>query len=379
MARHSAIIRGLRVAGILLALAMSMGAAAGGGEPGGEILDEAAPLEGIGLDELHRQIKALIPPSQTFGGVAEINEALAQTGAPVLQEMIVHSRDEALRNGVQPMPPDIRHQLTGFLPERVLNAARYRVQGGDDFTLQWNLIRYGEAQAIALDHVVIFKETSDALYNPTLWVHELTHVDQYQRWGIQEFAIRYLRNYEAVEREAYEAETRYVAWTRLHNRQKLAAAGDPTAERPLGDAAADRALEPLPAKVASSTCGTAAATCRVTGSGSVGTPCWCNLPTGAAAGALVPDPTNDNTAPPALPANACTSARGTCPLAVEIEEGSPCTCVMPEGSFPGSAERKGLGERCMTYSGTCPLARPLLSGEPCHCPGPMGAVEGHVQ
>lgn len=230
MARHSAIIRGLRVAGILLALAMSMsmGAAAGGGEPGGEILDEAAPLEGIGLDELHRQIKALIPPSQTFGGVAEINEALAQTGAPVLQEMIVHSRDEALRNGVQPMPPDIRHQLTGFLPERVLNAARYRVQGGDDFTLQWNLIRYGEAQAIALDHVVIFKETSDALYNPTLWVHELTHVDQYQRWGIQEFAIRYLRNYEAVEREAYEAETRYVAWTRLHNRQKLAAAGDPT-------------------------------------------------------------------------------------------------------------------------------------------------------
>ncbi|MEE4464623.1 DUF4157 domain-containing protein, partial [Azotobacter chroococcum] len=362
MARHSAIIRGVRVAGILLALAMSMGAAAGGGEPSGEILDEAAPLEGIGLDELHRQIKALIPPSQTFGGVAEINEALAQTGAPVLQEMIVHSRDEALRNGVQPMPPDIRRQLAGFLPERVLNAARYRVQGGDDFTLQWNLIRYGEAQAIALDHVVIFKETSDALYNPTLWVHELTHVDQYQRWGIQEFAIRYLRNYEAVEREAYEAETRYVAWAKLHNRQKLAAAGDPTAERPLGDAAGDRALEPLPAKVASSTCGTAAATCRVTGSGPVGTPCWCNLPMGAAAGALVPDPANDNAAPPALPANACNSARGTCPLAVEIEEGSPCTCVMPEGSFSGSAERKSLGERCATYSGTCPLARHLLSG-----------------
>ncbi|WP_349572319.1 eCIS core domain-containing protein [Azotobacter salinestris] len=359
MARHSAIVRGLRVAGLVLGLCAGI---ATGGEAGGGIVDPSAPQAGMDLDELHRQIKALIPPAQAAQGAAAFNETLVQAGAPVLLELIVHSRDEALRNGVEPMPADIRRQLTGFLPERVLEAARYRVQGGDDFTLQWNLIRYGDTQAIALDHVVVFKEASDALYNPTLWAHELTHVDQYQRWGIPEFAIRYLRNYEAVEREAYEAETRYVAWARLHGRQRLAASGEPGAERP---------AEPLPAAT-SSTCGTAAATCRVEGSGPIGTPCWCNLPSGAAAGSLVPDPAA------APPANACSSARGTCPLDGEIATGSPCTCVTAEGSFPGTAERRSLGDRCATYSGTCPLATPLLSGEPCYCPGRTGAVEGYV-
>lgn len=360
MARHSAITRGLWMVGLVFALCTG---AAADEEPRGGIVDPSAPQAGMDLDELHRQIKALIPPSQASEGAAAFNEVLVQTGAPVLQELIARSRDEALRNGVEPMPADIRRRLTGFLPERVLDAARYRVQGGDDFTLQWNLIRYGEAQAIALDYVVVFKEASDALYNPTLWTHELTHVDQYQRWGIPEFAIRYLRNYEAVEREAYEAETRYVAWAKLHDGQRLAAAGEPGVERP---------AEPFPAAGTSSTCGTAAATCRVEGSGLVGTPCWCNLPSGVAAGSLIPDPA----AGP--PANACSSARGTCPLDGEIATGSSCACVTAEGSFPGTAERRSLGDRCTTYSGTCPLAAPLLSGEPCYCPGRTGAVEGYV-
>ncbi|WP_231876226.1 eCIS core domain-containing protein [Azotobacter vinelandii] len=362
MARHAAIVRRLYAAGFVLALCA--GAVAGGEPGGGGIVDAAAPPADMTFDELHRQIKALIPPAQAIDeGSAAFNEALAQTGAPVLQELIVHSRDEALRNGVEPMPPDVRRQLAGFLPERVLDAVRYRVQGGDDFSLQWNLIRYGEARAIALDHVVVFRDAGDALYNPTLWAHELTHVEQYRRWGIPEFAIRYLRDYEAVEHEAYEAETRYVAWAKLRDGQRLAATGD---------SGAGRLPAPFPAAGSSSTCGTAAATCRVEGAGPVGTPCWCNLPAGAAAGSLVPDP------PAAPPANACRSTGGICPLDGEIAAGSPCTCVTPEGSFPGTAEPRNLGDRCVTHSGACTLSRPLLSGEACHCPGSAGAVKGQV-
>ena len=84
---------------------------------------------------------------------------------------------------------DIRANLIGFIPDNILNRVRYRVGGGGDLTLQVNAIRYGEAAAITLDYVVIFKEQNGALYNPTLWAHELTHVGQYQSWGIHDFAF----------------------------------------------------------------------------------------------------------------------------------------------------------------------------------------------
>lgn len=370
MGNHSRFASWLRVTGI--ALGLCMGAAAHAGALIGDFIDEVVPEEGIELDEAHRQIKALIPPPQAIEGGAILDESLVQAGAPLLQELIIQSRDDALRSGVQPMPPDIRRNLTGFLPERVLNAARYRVQGGGDFTLQMNLIRYGEARAIALDYVIVFKESSDALYNPTLWVHELTHVDQYQRWGIQEFSVRYLRNYEAVEREAYEAETRYVAWASLQNTQKLASSGNP-----VNAAAANRPVHLFPVGGTSSTCGTAVAACQVNGAAPVGTPCWCNTPSGAAAGALVPGTASDDTTP-SVPANACSTAWGACPLDLGISVGSPCTCFTPQGNFSGTTQQKSLSDRCATPSGTCLLAVPLLSGEPCSCPGRTGPLEGQV-
>ncbi|MDH3407665.1 MAG: DUF4157 domain-containing protein [Gammaproteobacteria bacterium] len=141
-----------------------------------------------------------------------VNDILVQQGAPVLQVLIARSRDDALRAGVLPIPTEIRQHLVGFIPDHVLDAARYRVQGGDDLTLQVNAIRYGDTAAITLDYVIVFKKPEDALHNPKLWAHELTHVGQYQRWGIRDFSIRYLRNFQAVEKEAYEAEKKYTAW-----------------------------------------------------------------------------------------------------------------------------------------------------------------------
>ncbi|MNE84736.1 hypothetical protein D3C80_1816710 [compost metagenome] len=39
-----------------------------------------------------------------------------------------------------------------------------------------------------------------------LWAHELKHVQQYQELGVEEFARRYTRNYEALEEPAYKIE-----------------------------------------------------------------------------------------------------------------------------------------------------------------------------
>lgn len=343
----------------------------------GDIINKVVPGAGTRLDDAHRQIKNAIPPYKAIeeGASKTVNEAFVQAGAPALQELIARSRDDALRNGVQPIPMDMRRNLTGFIPDRVLNAARYRVQGGGDLTLQVNSIRYGEAQAITLDYVIVFKELNDALYNPALWAHELTHIDQYQRWGIKDFSIQYLRNYEDVEREAYEAATRYVAWASLHNTQDLASRGDP-----INASAANRPVYRFSVSGASSTCGTAVTTCQVNGSAPVGTPCWCNTHLGAAIGSLIPGNSNATTpvVVPQPPANACTTTRGSCPLGVAMGVGSQCTCFTPQGNFPGLAQQKNLGGVCATPAGSCGLAAPLFSGDPCYCPTQMGAIWGQV-
>jgi hypothetical protein len=171
----------------------------------GDIINNVVPGAGTALDNAHRQVKEAIPPYKAVeeGASRVVNESVVQATAPLLQELIARSRDDALRNGVRPIPDAIRQNLSGFVSERVLDSARYRVKGGGDLTLQVNAIRYGEAQAITLDYVIVFKNDNDALYNPSLWVHELAHVGQYQRWGLRDFSIRYVRSYEGVERESF--------------------------------------------------------------------------------------------------------------------------------------------------------------------------------
>ena len=141
-----------------------------------------------------------------------IDESVVQAGAPVLEAFIVHSRAEALASGVEPVPAEIRGKLAGFISDDVLNAARFRVQGGDALSLQFNAMRYGDTLAMTLDYVIVFKRSDEALHDTSSWVHELIHVEQYQRWGVRDFAVRYLRDADGVEAEAYEAQKRYAAW-----------------------------------------------------------------------------------------------------------------------------------------------------------------------
>lgn len=144
--------------------------------------------------------------------LGEVIEGVVQATAPALQKAIISSRDEALSAGVQPMPPVIRQKLQGFVDGRILDIARYRVGGGGELSLQVNDFRYGMADAITLDYVIAFANEEDALDNVVGWVHELTHVRQYQDWGVQGFAVRYIRSHSLVEREAHDEEARYLAW-----------------------------------------------------------------------------------------------------------------------------------------------------------------------
>ena len=123
--------------------------------------------------------------------------------APLLASWIVSSRDAVLAEGAEPIPPRIRAALAGYVPESILDRVRWRT-GASEMSLPQTIIRFGDAYAVTLDYVVIFQDQREALEDPKLWAHELKHVMQFAEWGVDGFATRYLRDYEAVEHDALE-------------------------------------------------------------------------------------------------------------------------------------------------------------------------------
>ncbi len=146
--------------------------------------------------------------------IQALEQAATGAAAQLLRNAILQSRGEALRAGVQGIPPRIRAELSGFYPEALLDRVRFRVGGGSDQSLQLNVIRYGERAAITLVDVVVFAEALDAAANAELWVHELWHVQQFAQWGVDDFSLRYARDYRSVEAEAEAAAARFLATRR---------------------------------------------------------------------------------------------------------------------------------------------------------------------
>ncbi|MCG7962007.1 MAG: DUF4157 domain-containing protein [Candidatus Thiodiazotropha taylori] len=125
---------------------------------------------------------------------------------PQLKDWILLSRDDARRAGTNPIPTHIKKQLVTYFPESLLNKVEYRNGQGNELALQSNAFRFGDATAITLGNVIVFKNSYDSWNNVILWAHEIAHVDQYERWGISDFAKRYIRDYSSVEREATNVE-----------------------------------------------------------------------------------------------------------------------------------------------------------------------------
>lgn len=143
--------------------------------------------------------------------LGDLQSAGEQVATIALARWISTSREDALAAGVLPIPAEVRARLQGHVPEVVLEKARYRVGTGHEFSLHTNAFQRGNAAAITLDDVVLFRSEADANANVTLWAHELHHVQQYDRWGVQGFAQRYTRDYRTVEAEAEDEAARIAA------------------------------------------------------------------------------------------------------------------------------------------------------------------------
>jgi hypothetical protein len=157
------------------------------------------------------------------GGLGEAAEQLNlqslshEAGALVLEGWILQSFNTSF-DSAQPMPAAIKQALTGYIDANILDRVRYQVGVDDILNLAELTIAYGDqvsglqTQAMTLLDLVVFRNDADALNNPALWAHELTHVKQYREWGTHEFALRYVRDPQAVEAQANAVEAGYAHW-----------------------------------------------------------------------------------------------------------------------------------------------------------------------
>ena len=141
-----------------------------------------------------------------------IAPGLLDYAGSALGGLIDTARQQAIADGVRPIPAPISRALLGYFPSALLQRCRFAVGGVRALTLPALAFSYGDATAITLGDVVLFKSDRVADSDLKLWAHELTHVMQYQRWGIDGFANRYVRDSHAVEQEAIDNANRFCAW-----------------------------------------------------------------------------------------------------------------------------------------------------------------------
>lgn len=110
-------------------------------------------------------------------------------------------RLEALRSGTKPVPDRLERTFRDHYPDEVLDEARWTVAEPGS-RLGRVLARWPVQEgAVTLGNVIVFK-TDAASRNVRLLAHELVHVDQFRKMGVDEFARRYAKNPEPIEEEA---------------------------------------------------------------------------------------------------------------------------------------------------------------------------------
>jgi hypothetical protein len=263
------------------ALSTAVPAVAGGllGDVVSGIGNVVAPGSNIGkpLDDLNRNIKKDVP---IYGTVEEgasdavrhtTQEFLVENAGPILAGLIQTSRNDTLNGGVQDVPDDIRSIMSQFYGFDIAAGIRYRIGQGGDLALASNAFRYGDAIAITLYDLIVFRDQATA-QDLSVWAHELQHVQQFRGWGVLDFSKRYVRDHQAVENEAYATQDRYRAWAQVN----LAYNGG-----------GDNVFMP-PQPQLSGICGTPVGMCVVPGMVPVGTGCWCGSMNGPINGQVVP-------------------------------------------------------------------------------------------
>ena len=143
---------------------------------------------------------------------AIIPPGLAAPAGQLLAALIRTGRDAAIAAGVRPAPFEVHRALLGFFPDTLLRKVRHAVGNAGTLGVPGLAWSVSDIEAVTLGDVILFRDARDAAGNAELWAHELTHVVQYERWGIDGFAARYAEDHQAVEQEARDNTERFAKW-----------------------------------------------------------------------------------------------------------------------------------------------------------------------
>jgi hypothetical protein len=154
------------------------------------------------------------------------NEIKAQSLGPILEAWINQS-ERTSSAGAQPIPPNIRQALTGYIDEASMDRARFKIGDSGVLNLAGLTVKYGDffggdVAAVTLNDVIVFGNANDAYNNPALWAHELTHVGQFRDHGVRGFAIAYMRRPWDMEGPAYQKGDNFWAWYQGNHSETLA-------------------------------------------------------------------------------------------------------------------------------------------------------------
>jgi Domain of unknown function (DUF4157) len=142
---------------------------------------------------------------------AKTPEEIAKTIATAPLEILLAAHLQAALDILEPaakvIPKSIKKLLRDHFDGSLLDKAKYHVSSVG-FTLpeaiNGTMVFMGEhAFAVTVGNVIIFSlepDNSDSAVR--WWAHELCHVVQYERWGVDGFAERYVKNFAEIEQEA---------------------------------------------------------------------------------------------------------------------------------------------------------------------------------
>jgi hypothetical protein len=98
---------------------------------------------------------------------------------------------------------NVRNILLRWYTAKLLDSVRYKV--GDNATINTTntLMQHENVAAETLIDLIVFQNRTDALNNVPLWAHEMQHIKQFAEWGVRDFSMRYVLDFNEVESPAY--------------------------------------------------------------------------------------------------------------------------------------------------------------------------------
>jgi Domain of unknown function (DUF4157) len=137
----------------------------------------------------------------------EIAAAILTAPIEVILAAYLQAALDTLEPSASQIPKSIKRLLEPHYQASVLNEAKYIVSSFGltlPEAINGTRVFMGDhAFAVTVGHLIIFsREPNMSDSDIHWWAHELEHVAQYQQWGIDGFASRYVNNFNEVEAAA---------------------------------------------------------------------------------------------------------------------------------------------------------------------------------